>query len=235
MLSHMAETTAQRIRGFAWGCAAASARWSFRSGRRWRRTRRARLCRRRGCRHRTRAAMGDFPGGMLIGAEKGLFLARAAGGKVTVTPVRGDRDAERVLSIQPARRRRAGRGLEGRVRGARGGRALSLAPVPVDPDTGPCLRCAADCRAGVLVGAAKDCSWRARRTASSPSRGRRHRTAWLDMFDFPGGGVLIRAGKGWFLARAASGKVTLAPVATARRQPTASGPCAPCAASAAGC
>ena len=43
-------------------------------------------------------AMGDFPGGMLIGAEKGLFLAREAGGKVTVEPA-GDGDTGRVLAI----------------------------------------------------------------------------------------------------------------------------------------
>ena len=53
-------------------------------------------------------AIGDFPGGgMLIGGEKGLFLARAADGKVTVTPVRGGATSDACLAstVSPAARR----------------------------------------------------------------------------------------------------------------------------------
>src|SRR6266516_1689426 len=45
-------------------------------------------------------ALGHFPGGgVLIGAEKGLFLAREVGGKVTITPA-GGADTGRVFALR---------------------------------------------------------------------------------------------------------------------------------------
>src|SRR5215218_1223579 len=99
------------------------------------------------------SAMGDFPGGMMIGAEKGLFLARAAGGKVTVTPLRGDRDPERVLSIHSLP---GGGALIGAWNGIFVARDAggTISVVTVHPDTGPVFAMRG-VFGGVLIGAAE--------------------------------------------------------------------------------
>lgn len=157
-------------------------------------------------------ALVDVPGGMLIGAEKGLFLARAVDGKVAVTPLRGDRDAGRVLSIHSLP---GGGALVGAWNGVlvarEAGGAVNVEDV-VDSNTGPvfAMRGLAD---GVLVGAAEGLflARQANGKLTVARAGDTGRVAY--MFDFPGGGVLIAADKGLFFARAESGKVALAPVA----------------------
>ena len=139
-----------------------SARWSFRSSRRWRRMRRVRSVSPPPLPTPVPwLALGNFPGGMLIGAEKGLFLAHVSDGKVTVTPVRGDRDAERVLSHPKlARRRRADRGLERPVRGARGGGGTIGVVTVINRHRASCLRCATWLVSLCWSERGVDCSWR---------------------------------------------------------------------------
>jgi ligand-binding sensor domain-containing protein len=157
-------------------------------------------------------AMGDVPGGMLIGAEKGLFLARAAGGKVAVAPA-GDFGTARVLSIHSLP---GGSALIGAWNGVfvarEAGGTVSVADVSAD--TGPVFAMR-ELPGGVLVGAAEGL-FLARQADGKLTVARAGdtdtgRVAY--MFDFPGGGVLIAADKGLFFARAESGKVALASVA----------------------
>jgi ligand-binding sensor domain-containing protein len=213
MLSHMAATAARRIRGFAWCCAAAFGLLIVPQHALAQDAPRPVCVTAAAADTGPVAALGDFSGGMLIGAEKGLFLARAADGKVT--PVRGDRDAERVLSIQSL----AGDG--GALIGAWNGVFVAreaggtISVVTVNPDTGPVFAMR-DLAGVVLVGAAEGL-FLARQADGKLTVARAGdtdtgRVAY--MFDFPGGGVLIAADKGWFLARAEGGKVTLAPVVT---------------------
>lgn len=156
-------------------------------------------------------AMGDFSGGMLIGAEKGLFLARPAGGKVAVAPA-GDPGPQRVLSIENLPDGGALIGAWNGVFLARAaGGTINVTKV-VDRETGPVFAMREHAGA-VLIGAAEGL-FLARQTDGKFTvtlAGDTGRVAY--MFDFPGGGVLILADKGLFFARAESGKVALAPVA----------------------
>ena len=219
MLSHRAATAAQKIRGFCVVLrsrhrpAARSAAGGPGAGREA-----ARLCRRRGRRHRSRVRHGRFP------------------------------------------RRRADRGREGTVSGARGGRQGHVRALRAMATPGVCLAIHSLPGGGALIGAwssvfmarrvrrqdqrrgrgrcghrtrgdapprparrrgadrdrGRDCSWQARPAGRSPSRVPASDTGRVaqPMLDFPDGGVLIWAEQGWFLARAERGKVTLVPVVT---------------------
>jgi hypothetical protein len=133
-------------------------------------------------------AIGDFPGGMLIGAEKGLFLARAAGGKVTVAPA-GSAGTARVLSIHSLP---GGGALLGTWNG-----------VFVARETGGTISAAE----GLFLARQANGKLTVARADDADTGHVGH------MFDFPGGGVLIAADKGLFFARAESGKVSVASVA----------------------
>ena len=213
MLSHMAATAAQRIRRFAWCCAAALGSLVV--------PQQAALAQeapRPVCVVAADAdtgpvnATGDFPGGLLIGAERGLFLARATDGKVSVTPVRGDGDTGRVLSVHGLPGGGALIGAWSGVFVAReAGGTISVAAV-VDPNTGPVFAMRG-LPGGVLIGAAEGL-FLARQADGKLTVGRAGDTGRVGyMFDFPGGGVLIAADKGLFFARAEGGKVALQPVA----------------------
>jgi hypothetical protein len=157
-------------------------------------------------------ALGNYRDFMLIGAEKGLFLAREQGGKVTVAPVSGDGDTGRVLAVRAI----PGGALIGTEKGLFAGRAqadgtLSLAPVA--GVTGPVQVLHELPGVGVLVGT-ENGLFLARveqggRITVGPTR---FVGQVLEMHEFPGGGVLIRVGGGLILARAANGTVTLAEI-----------------------
>ena len=213
MLSHMATTAAQRIREFAWCCAAVIGTLLVSPPAALAQDAPRPVCvAAADADTGPVAALGDVPGGMLIGAEKGLFLARAADGKLTVTPVRGDRAAERVLSIHSLP---GGGALVGAWNGVfvarEAGGTISVAAV-VDPNTGPVFAMRG-VPGGVLIGAAEGL-FLARQADGKLTVARAGDTGRVGyMFDFPGGGVLIAADKGLFFARAEGGKVALAPVA----------------------
>jgi ligand-binding sensor domain-containing protein len=218
MLSHMAAAAAQRIRGVAWCCAAVLGLLAVPQQDALAQDASRAVCVVAAATETGSVnAMGDFPGGMLIGAEKGLFLARAAGGKVTVAPA-GDAGTARVLSIHSLPGSAALIGAWNGVFVAReAGGTISVADVITD--TGPvfAMRELAD---GVLIGAAEGL-FLARQANGKLTVARSGETDTGHvsyMFDFPGGGVLIAADKGLFFARAEgdraeSGNVALAPVA----------------------
>ena len=233
MLSHMAATAAQRIRGFAWCCAAVFGPLLVPPPAALAQDAPRLVCvAAADADTGPVAALGDFPGGMLIGAEKGLFLARAADGKVTVTPVRGDRDAERVLSIHSLP---GGGALIGAWNGVfvarEAGGTISVAAV-VDPDTGPVFAMR-DLAGGVLIGSCGGIVPGAAGERQAHRRaGRRHRARGPHV-RFPG---RRRADLG--RARDCSSRVQRAARSRSRPSrwsrpspPTASRPCAPCAAS----
>src|SRR5262245_49021380 len=100
MFSHMAATAARRICRLAWCCAAVfGSVVAPQHAALAQNPPRAICVAAVGVDSGPVGALGDFADGMLVGAEKGLFLARMVDGKVTVAPVRGDRNPERVLSI----------------------------------------------------------------------------------------------------------------------------------------
>ena len=130
-----------------------------------------------------------LPGGeMLIVAEKGWFLARVVNGTVTVAPV-GAADTGDVFATHDLP---DGGVLIGAEKGLFLARvvngAVTVAPV-VTADTGD-----------VFI------------THQYPDGFVVHR---FTSHDFPGGGMLIGAEKGLFLARAVNGAVTVAPVGAA--------------------
>jgi hypothetical protein len=151
----------------------------------------------------------DFSGGMLIGAEKGLFLARAAGGKVTLTPVRGGPDTGRVLSSLALP---GGRALIGAQMGLflarEEGGTLTLAPVPgtfaEPPHTLYDLP-----GAGILVATERGLFLAREQNGQITVGPAGYPGQILEVDDFMGRGVLLGTGGEWLLARAASGNATV--------------------------
>lgn len=212
MLSHLAATAAQRIRGVAWCCAAVFGSLLLPQQAALAQDAAGPVCVRAAAAETGPVhAMGDVAGGMLIGAEKGLFLARAAGGKLTVVPA-GESSAARVLSIHSLPGSAALIGAWNGVFVARDtGGTISVAGVVAD--TGPVFAMR-ELAGGVLIGAAEGL-FLARQADDkfSVARAGDADTGHVSyLFDFPGGGVLIAADKGLFFARAEGGKVTVAPV-----------------------
>lgn len=146
---------------------------------------------------------------MLIGAEKGLFVAREAGGKVSLAGA-GGAESDGVLAVHPIADGaliRAAKGLfMGRVET---GGAMTLAPVP-NALSEPVQVLHDLSGAGVLVGTENGLF-----LASTEANGSitvaptAFRGQVLDMDDLLDRGVLIRTGGGYIVARAANGKVTL--------------------------
>src|SRR6266568_202865 len=161
----------------------------------------------------------DFPGGgVLIGAEKGLFLAREVGGKVTITPA-GGADTGRVFALRDFP---GGEALilteKGLFLAREAGGKVTIASAGAD--TGP-MHFLRYFPGGALILAEK--GWFLAREASgkvtfAPAGGADIGFV-LALHDLPGGGVLILAEKGLFLAREASGKVTFAPAGGADTGP----------------
>lgn len=156
-------------------------------------------------------AMDDAPGGMLIGAEKGLFLARKQADKVAVAPA-GNGDTGRVLAIHAF----PGGALIGAWNGVfvarQAGGTISVVDV-IDADTGRVEHFRDLPGAGVLIGT-ENGLFLAHETGGKVTVTRAGDIGRVvqPMVDFPGGGVLIRSEKGWLLARAESGNVPLVPV-----------------------
>jgi hypothetical protein len=215
MLSHMAATAAQRLRGLVWCCAAivdplVVPQHAALAQDAWRRVCVVAADVETGPVH----AISNVSGGLLIGAEKGLFLARAAGGKVTVAPA-GNTGTARVLSIHSLPGGGALIGAWNGVLAARETGGTISVTEAISADTGPVFAMRG-LPGVVLIGAAEGLflarhendKFTVTRADGTDSGHVGH------MFDVPGGGVLVAADKGLFFARAESGKVTIVRVAT---------------------
>jgi predicted RNA binding protein YcfA (HicA-like mRNA interferase family) len=152
--------------------------------------------------------LGAWPDdGALVGAERGLFLARARDGRVSVTQI-GDREAGLVLTSH----RFPGGALIGTMRGLLLARTTAGAVnvATIEADTGEVLTLQTLPGAGVLVGTEKG-AFLARGAvdgvAITPLETDTGRV--FEMFPFATADVLIGAAKGWFVARNRDGKTTL--------------------------
>jgi hypothetical protein len=159
----------------------------------------------------------NFPGGgVLIWADKGLFLAREVGGKVSIAPA-GDAD---IRSVRGMRDFPGGGVLIGAQKGLflareEGGK-VSVAPAG-DADTGYVLGMGDFPGGGVLIQAEKGLflAHEVGGKVSIAPAGDADTGRVLNTRSFPGGGVLIWADKGLFLAREVGGKVSIAPAGDA--------------------
>jgi hypothetical protein len=158
---------------------------------------------------------------MLIAAEKGLFLARAANGGVTLEPV-GKADTDQVWNM----RELPGAGMlilvSGKglflARAANGG--VTLEPVG-KADTDRVWNMLELPGAGMLI-VAQNGLFLARAANGGVTLERVPKgdaSMGSNMLEFPGSGMLIAADKEWFLARAANGGVTLEPAGRADTGP----------------
>jgi len=156
-------------------------------------------------------AMSDFAGGVLIGADRGLFLAGVADGKVTVTSA-GHPDTGPVRAIHTWQ---GGAALIGGGNGIflarEAGGAITFADL-LDVDTGRVEHLRDLAGAGVLIGA-ENGLFLAREMRGTVVRIDVDSGRVRETFDVPGGGVLVAAEKGLFFAHTVAGKVSATPVA----------------------